>query len=80
MIVIKASGSTDVKALRRLAADLSADEVDVAPEEIQPAMPRRRRRPTVSTLPGASIAPGTQAAILELRQVEVEPRGQYDLT
>lgn len=79
MIVIKASGSTDVRALRRLAADLSADEVDVAPEEIQPAMPRKRRRPTVSTLPGASIAPETRAAILDLRPVEVEPQGQYDL-
>lgn len=79
MITIKATGKTDVRALRRLASELSADEIDVAPQEIQPAMPRRGRKPTVSTLPGATISPGTQAALLELRPVDVEPSGEYEL-
>jgi hypothetical protein len=78
MIVIKATGKTDVRALRKLASQLSADEVEVAPQEIQPAMPRRGRKPTVSTLPGASISIGTQAALLELRRVDVEPTGEYE--
>jgi len=83
MIVIKASGAPDVKALRRLATELSAtsldaDDIDVAPQEVEPAPQRRRRRPTVSTLPAASISPQTQAALLDLMPVAVEPAGEYD--
>ena len=79
MIVIKATGRTDVRALRRLATELSADEVEISPPGVQAASPRRGRKPTVTILPGASIAPGTRAAILELRAVEVEASGEYEL-
>ena len=79
MIVIKATGRTDVKALRKLATDLSAEELDSAPAEIQPVMPRRSRKPTVSTLPGATISHETQVAIMELKAVEVEAAGEYEL-
>lgn len=83
MIVIKASGAPDVKTLRRLATQLSAtrlavDDLDVAPEEVQAAPQRRRRRPSVSTLPAASISPQTHAALLDLMPVEVEKTGEYD--
>lgn len=83
MIVIKASGASDVKSLRRLATELSAtslsaEDIDIAPEEVPPAPQRRRRRPTVSTLPAASISPQTQAALLDLMPVEIEPAGEYD--
>lgn len=83
MIVIKANGAPDVKALRRLATELSATslsaaDIDIAPEEVEPAPQRRRRRPTVSTLPAASISPQTQAALLDLMPVEIEPAGEYD--
>ncbi len=83
MIVIKARGASDVKTLRRLATELSATtmssvETDIAPEEIAPTPQRRRRRPTVSTLPGASISMQTQAALLELMPIEIEKTGEYD--
>ncbi|HRP79115.1 MAG TPA: hypothetical protein PL183_08445 [Aquamicrobium sp.] len=83
MIVIKARGAPDVKALRRLATELSAtslsaDDIDIAADEAQPSPQRRRRRPTVSTLPAAAISPQTQAALLDLRPIEVEPSGEYD--
>ena len=83
MIVIKARGASDVKTLRRLATELSATtmssvDTDIAPEEIAPTPQRRRRRPTVSTLPGASISMQTQAALLELMPVEIEKTGEYD--
>lgn len=82
MIVIKARGASDVKTLRRLATELSATsmsatETDIAPEEIAPTPPRRRRRPTVSTLPGAAISQQTQAALLDLMPVAVEESGEY---
>lgn len=83
MIVIKARGAQDVKTLRRLATELSAtslveDDVDARLEEVEPAPQRRRRRPTVSTLPAAAISLQTQVALLELMPVEVEPAGEYD--
>ena len=83
MIVIKARGGPDVKALRRLATELSATSLvgadpDIELDEVQPAPQRRRRRPTVSTLPAAAISPQTQAALLDLRPVAVEPSGEYD--
>ena len=83
MIVIKARGASDVKTLRRLATELSATsmsavETDIAPEEITPTPQRRGRRPTVSTLPGASISLQTQAALLDLMPVEIEAKGEYD--
>ena len=53
-------------------------DTDIAPEEIAPTPQRRRRRPTVSTLPGASISMQTQAALLELMPVEIEKTGEYD--
>lgn len=83
MIVIKASGAPDVKALRRLAAGLSAtslsgEEIDIAPDEAAPSPQRRRRRPTVSTLPAAAISPQTQAALLDLKPVGIADSGEYD--
>lgn len=83
MIVIKARGAPDVRALRRLATELSATslsgaEPDIELDEVQSAPQRRRRRPSVSTLPAAAISPQTHAALLELRPVEVEPSGEYD--
>jgi hypothetical protein len=83
MIVIKASGAPDVRALRRLAGELSATSLsaadpDIAVEEVRAAPERRRRRPSVSTLPAASISLQTQAALLDLRPVEIEPSGEYD--
>ena len=83
MIVIKARGGPDVKALRRLATELSAtslsaDDIDLATEEVQASPQRRRRRPSVSTLPAASISLQTQAALLDLRPIKVEPTGEYD--
>lgn len=83
MIVIKARGAEDVKTLRRLATELSAasistDDIDAQVEETQPSPQRRRRRPTVSTLPAAVISLQTQVAILELRPIEIEPSGEYD--
>lgn len=83
MIVIKARGARDVRTLRRLASELSATsmsalETDMAPQEVAPAPQRRGRRPSVSTLPSASISLQTQAALLELMPVEVEPSGEYD--
>lgn len=83
MIVIKARGAQDVKTLRRLATELSATsladgDLDPRVEEAAPAPQRRRRRPTVSTLPAAAISPQTQAALLELMPVEIEPAGEYD--
>ncbi len=83
MIVIKASGAPDVKALRRLATELSAtslatDDIDTPLDEVAPAPQRRRRRPTVSTLPAAAISPQTQAALLDLMPAKVEPAGEYD--
>ncbi|MEO3385439.1 hypothetical protein [Mesorhizobium sp. CAU 1741] len=79
MIVIKATGKTDVKALRRLATDLSADEVDIAPQQLQPAMPRKGGKPTVSTLSGVVVSYQTLEALLELQPVDVEPSGEYEL-
>lgn len=80
MIVIKATGKTDVRQLRRLASDLSADEVDISPAEIQPVMPRKSGKPTVSTLPSVAISYQTMEAMLELQPVEVEAKGQYDFS
>ena len=83
MIVIKARGAEDVKTLRRLATELSAtsissDDIDAQVEETQASPQRRRRRPTVSTLPAAAISLQTQAALLDLRPIEIEPTGEYD--
>lgn len=83
MIVIKARGAQDVKTLRMLATELSAtpladSDIDSHLDEVAPAPQRRRRRPTVSTLPAAAISPQTQAALLELVPVEIEPSGEYD--
>lgn len=83
MIVIKARGAPDVRALRRLATELSATvlsetDIDAGPEEVGTA-PRRRRRPTVSTLPAAAVSPQTQAAIFDLKRVDIDESGEYDL-
>jgi hypothetical protein len=79
MIVIKATGKADVKSLRKLASELSAEEIDTSASELQPVMPKRSRRPSVSTLPGATISRATQAAILELRAADIASRGEYEL-
>ena len=80
MIVIRASGSNDVKSLRKLARSLSAEPADISVEDLAPPAPAARKasRPSVSILPGASISPQTREAILNLQPVEVEARGEYD--
>lgn len=84
MIVIKATGAPDVKSLRKLAKSLSAEPGDISIEDIDvaPVAPARRKsgKPSVSTLPGAMISPGTQAAIMQLRPVEVKASGEYELS
>ncbi len=79
MITIKASGSSDVRALKKLASALQAEEVEIAPPEVEAVPPRRQRKPSVSTLPGAQIAPRTREAIFALQHVEIEPVGEYEL-
>ncbi len=80
MIVIRASGSNDVKSLRKLARSLSAEPAEISIEDLAPPAPTARKasRPSVSILPGASISPQTQEAILNLQPVEIEARGEYD--
>lgn len=74
MIVIKARGATDVRALKKLADSLGAEDVpDVTPK-------RKAGRPTVSMLPGAAISPQTREAILKLEAVEVDAGGDYELS
>ena len=76
MIVIRASGSADVKAVRKLARTLSAEPIDQA-LTIEDEMPRRRQpsQPTVSPLNAASLTPAAHGAILELSARETEKRG-----
>lgn len=83
MIVIRATGSSDVKSLKRLARSLSAAPSDIslgALEELdRPAPPPRKSgKPTVSTLAGATIAPATLAAMAELQQVDVIMTTDYE--
>lgn len=82
MIVIKASGSTDVKALRKLARSLSAEPADVSVEDLAPPAPAARKagKPSVSTLPGAKVSEQTRQAILALQPVDVESGGEYDFS
>ena len=80
MIVIRASGKTDVRALRKLATQLSADEVEVAPQEVEAVTRRRDRKPLVSTLAGAKVSAETQSALMDLRSVEGVAAGEYDFT
>lgn len=82
MIVIKASGSNDVKALRKLARSLSAEPAEVSVEDLAPPAPTTRKasKPSVSTLPGATISEQTRQAILSLQPVEVEAGGEYELS
>jgi hypothetical protein len=80
MIVIKATGRTDVKSLRKLAGELQAEDIETSPPQIQSVTPKRSRRPSVSILPGASISRATQEAILELKAAEFERRGEYELS
>lgn len=84
MIVIKASGRTDVKALHRLAAELSAATVDEASAEaVEKALhetrqpPRRGRRPNADPRSGATVSPATQALIMQLARAD-EGIGQYE--
>ncbi|MCG6115500.1 MAG: hypothetical protein MEQ84_09915 [Mesorhizobium sp.] len=76
MIVIRASGSADVKAVRKLARTLSAEPIDQA-VTIEDELPRRRppSQPTVSPLNAASLTPAAHGAILELSARETEKRG-----
>lgn len=83
MIVIRATGSSDVRSLKKLARSLSAEPSDISLDTLdelaQPApVTRKARKPTVSTLAGATIAPATQAAIAELKQVEVVVARDYE--
>lgn len=71
MIVIRARGATDVQALKRIADELGAEDVSVLPK-------RRSHGPSVSLLPGATIAPATRAAIMELVPVESGFAGDYE--
>ncbi len=80
MIVIKATGSTDVKELRKLARSLSAEPADISLEDIAPPAPAARKasKPTVSMLPGARISEQTREAIMKLQAVEVNAGGEYE--
>jgi hypothetical protein len=82
MIVIRATGSTDVKSLRKLARSLSAEPSDISVEDLAPPAPavRKGSKPTVSTLPGASVSAQTREAILKLQPAEVEAGGEYELS
>lgn len=76
MIVIRASGSADVKAVRKLAKTLSAEPID-QPLVVEDELPRRKppSHPTVSPLNAASLTPAAHGAILELCARESEKRG-----
>lgn len=83
MIVIRATGSSDVKSLKRLARSLSAEPSDISLDSLEelarPApVARKARKPTVSTLAGATVSPATQAAIADLRQVDVVMAPDYE--
>lgn len=67
MIVIRASGSADVRAVRKLAKTLSAEPID-HDTVIEDEAPRRKApsQPTVSPLNAASLTPAAHGAILEL--------------
>lgn len=71
MLVIRARGASQVKALEKLAEEMSAEEVE---EVVVP----RRRRPGVSTLRGARIAPATQAAIVAMTPTIESFGGEYE--
>ncbi len=73
MIVIRARGATDVRALKRIAEELGSDDVPVLSK-------RRGHAPGVSLLPGATIAPATRAAIMDLVPVDMDSGGEYDLS
>ncbi|NMG39505.1 hypothetical protein GRZ55_09660 [Chelativorans sp. ZYF759] len=74
MIVIRASGSADVKAVRKLARTLSAEQVDQLPS-LEDETPRRKpSQPTVSPINAASLTPAAHGAILELCAREGETR------
>jgi hypothetical protein len=75
MIVIKASGVSDVRRLRKLADTLDAEDIPDIPS--QPAV--EARTPSVSTNAGARITPRTRAAILALQPVEEGIPGEYEM-
>lgn len=84
MIVIKASGRSDVKTLRKLASELSATPMDgVSAEAIESAVnenpePRRRnRRPNADPRSLASISPAAQAVIMQFARAD-EGIGHYE--
>ena len=81
MIFIRATGSTDVKSLRKLARSLSAEPADMSVEDLAPPAPAARKssRPSVSTLPGATISAQTREAMMKLQPVEIEAVGEYEL-
>ena len=75
MIVIRASGSADVKAVRKLARTLSAEPID-QPLVVEDEAPRRKpSQLTVSPVNAASLTPAAHGAILELCARESEKRG-----
>ncbi|MBI1619063.1 hypothetical protein [Aquamicrobium zhengzhouense] len=84
MIVIKASGAPDVKSLKKLARSLGAEDSDISIEDLGPAQSaspaKKAGKPSVSTLPGATVSARTQAAMELLRPVEIERSGQYELS
>lgn len=81
MIFIRATGSTDVKSLRKLARSLSAEPAEISVEDLAPPVPATRKssRPSVSTLPGATISAQTREAMMKLQPVEIEAVGEYEL-
>jgi hypothetical protein len=85
MIVIKAAGGPGVKALKKLAQSLSAEDREISSDDQIGAAPlrsarRASNRPSVSTLPGAMVSAQTQAAIQRLQPVEVSRSGEYELS
>ena len=85
MIVIKASGGTDVRELKKLARSLNAEPSDISLEDLASPAPaasamRKSSNPSVSTLPSARISEQTREAMLKLQPVEVEAGGEYELS
>jgi len=85
MIVIKASGTRDVRELRKLANSLSAEPAgpsldDIASNISAAPTARKSGKPSVSTLAGVRISEQTREGILKLEAVEVDAGGEYELS
>lgn len=72
MIVIRATGGSDVRKLERLARSLRGEEI---------ALPRRiatGQEPAAAPATRDDVSPRTRAAILKLERVEVDAVATYE--